>query len=220
MSSDPKEALFTEFAVVVRAIGQPHRLSIIESLAQGESGVEVLSGKIGISIANCSQHLQQLRRAGLVTSRREGKYIFYRLVDEGIVDLIGQFFKFAERNVASVEKILGGYFAERDNIEPVSRVEFLERSKAGQIILIDVRPTDEFEVGHVAGALNIPFDELKQRIGEFEKECEIIAYCRGPYCVLAFEAVAELRQLGFSARRLEDGFPEWKLNGLPVEHCS
>ncbi len=220
MSSGPKQALLAEFAVVARAIGHLHRLDILESLAQGERGVDALSEKIGISTANCSQHLQHLRRAGLVISRRDGKYVLYQLADDGIMDLIGQLYKFAERNVAAVNRILAGYFADRDTIEPVSRAEFIERSKAGEVILIDVRPYDEFAVGHVPGALNIPYKEIKERIGELKKDCEIIAYCRGPYCVFAFEAVAELRQHGFLARRLEDGFPQWKGTGLPVEVCT
>ncbi len=218
MSIGPKQALFAEFATVARALGHSHRLEILEHLAQGERGVEALSRRIGLSIANTSQHLQQLRRAGLVTPRRDGKFVLYSLADDTVLGLLSSLRQVAERNVAEVDRIVRGYFADRDNLEPVSREELLERSREGLVTVLDVRPTDEFTLGHLPGAVNIPLDDLEARLADLDPEQEIIAYCRGTYCVLSFEAVAELRRRGFRVRRLEDGYPEWKAAGLPVEN--
>ncbi len=212
----PKQALFTEFATVARAMGSAHRLEILECLAQGERGVDSLAGRLGLSIANASQHLQQLKRAGLVTSRREGKFILCRLSDDRVLDLMRALFDVGERNVAEVEQIVRRYFMARDSLEPVSREELISRSRDGLVTVIDVRPEDEFEAGHLPGAINIPLSGLESRFGELDPTHEIVAYCRGAYCVLSFEAVATLRRKGFAARRLRDGFPEWKAEGLPV----
>lgn len=217
MSSGPKQALFAEFASVARAIGHPHRLEILEHLAQGERGVDALSDRVGLSIANTSQHLQQLKRAGLVTSRRDGKFILYRLVDNGTLELMHALFKVGERNLAEVDRIMRGYFNERDSMEPVSRAELLDRTRAGLVTVLDVRPVDEFAVGHLPGAINMPLGELEQHLAKLDPDREIVAYCRGEYCVLSYEAVAALRARGFKVRRLEEGFPEWKAEGLPVE---
>lgn len=217
MSIGPKQALFAEFAAVARALGHPHRLEILEHLAQGERGVEALSERVALSIANTSQHLQQLRRAGLVGSRREGKFVLYRLADETVLGLLSSLRQVAERNVAEVDRIVRGYFANRDSMEPVSREELMERSRAGLVTVLDVRPADEFAHGHLPGALNIPLNELDARLAELDPGQEIVAYCRGAYCVLSFEAVASLRARGFKVRRLEDGYPEWKAAGLQVE---
>ena len=218
MSIDPKQALFAEFATVARALGHPHRLEILEHLAQGERGVEALSERVGLSIANASQHLQQLRRAGLVASRRDGKFVLYRLADETVLGLLSSLRQVAERNVAEVDRIVRGYFDDRDGMEPVSREELLERSRDGLVTVLDVRPTDEFAWGHLPGAINIPLGDLEARLAELDPGQEIVAYCRGAYCVLSFEAVAMLRARGFKVRRLEDGYPEWKAAGLPFEH--
>ena len=218
MSITPKQALFAEFASVARAIGHPHRLEILEHLAQGERGVDALSARLGLSIANASQHLQQLRRAGLVASRRDGKFIFYRLSGDMILALLSSLRQVAERNVAEVDRIVRGYFAGRDNMEPVSRAELLERLRAGLVTVLDVRPADEFASGHLPGALNIPLGDLEARLSELQAGREVIAYCRGAYCVLSFEAVAKLRARGLKARRLEEGLPEWRAAGLPTEH--
>lgn len=217
MSTDPKYALFEEFATIARALGHPYRLELLEQLAQGERGVEALAEKIGFSVANCSQHLQQLRRAGLVTSRRDGKFVLYSLADDQTLVLLAQLHKLAERNIAEVDRILGSFFANRDSMEAISRDDLLERSKQGLVTVLDVRPEDEFSDGHLPNALNIPLEQLPKRIAELDPAQEIVAYCRGSYCVLSFDAVAELRRHGFQARRLEEGFPEWKLTGLPVE---
>ena len=186
-------------------------------MAQGERSVEALAERSGLSIANASQHLQHLRRAGLVTARRQAKFVLYRLADEAVLTMLAALQKVAERNVGEVERILRSYFHARDELEPVSRAELTQRMKKGLVTVIDVRPEDEFALGHVPGARNIPLSELKRHLSKLDRKTEIVAYCRGPYCVLSFEAVAQLRKLGFKARRLEDGLPEWKAAGLPVQ---
>lgn len=216
MSIGPKQALFAEFAAVARALGSPRRLEMLEHLAQGERGVEALGQRVGLSVANASQHLQQLKRAGLVASRREGKFILYRLSDDGVLALLRALFDLGERNLAQVDRILRSYFDGRDSLEPVTRAELLERSRRSLVTVLDVRPAEEFAAGHLAGAVNIPLCELEARLAELDPGQEIVAYCRGAYCVLSFEAVARLRAGGFTARRLEDGFPEWKAAGLPL----
>jgi rhodanese-related sulfurtransferase/DNA-binding HxlR family transcriptional regulator len=212
----PKLALFVEFAAVAKSLGHAHRLEILEQLAQGERSVEVLADRTGLSIANASQHLQHLRRAGLVANRRDGKFVHYRLTDDAVLDVLAGLRKVAERNVAEVERVVRSYFNERDSLEAVSRDELLERSTAGTVTILDVRPEDEFALGHLPGALNIPLRELEARLGEMDPGQEVIAYCRGPYCVMSYEAVAQLRARGFKAHRLEDGLPEWRAAGLPV----
>jgi len=219
MSISPKQALFAEFANVARAIGHPHRLEMLEHLAQGERGVDALSSRLGLLIANASQHLQQLRRAGLVTSRRNGKFILYRLADDTVLALLTSLRQVAERNIGEVDRIVRGYFAGRDSMEPVSRGELFERMRDGLVTVLDVRPADEFASGHLPGALNIPLSELEARLSELDPHQEVVAYCRGAYCVLSFEAVAKLRARGLTARRLEEGLPEWRAAGLPMEHA-
>jgi len=216
MSRGPKQALFEEFATVARAVGHANRLEILEHLAQGERGVDALATIIDLSIANTSQHLQHLRRAGMVTSRREGKFILYRLSDDSVLDLLNTLRVVAERNIAEVDRIVHGYFDDRDDMEPVSRDELLERTRAGMVTVLDVRPPNEFAHGHLAGAVNIPLNDLENRLDDLDPDKEIVAYCRSAYCVLSFEAVAALRAQGFSARRLDEGLPEWKAAGLPT----
>jgi rhodanese-related sulfurtransferase/biotin operon repressor len=215
-STNPKRALYAQFAAVAKAMAHEHRLELLELVAQGERSVEALSDRAGLSIANASQHLQQLRRAGLVIARRQAKFVLYRLTDDAVLTMLAAMHRVAERNVAEVDHILRSYFYERDDLEPVSRAELTQRMKKGLVTVIDVRPHDEFALGHVAGARNIPLSELKRHLSKLDRKTEIVAYCRGPYCVLSFEAVARLRKLGFNARRLEDGLPEWKAAGLPV----
>jgi len=217
MSTGPKQLLYAEFASVARALGSQHRLEMLEHLAQGERGVEALADRVGLSVANASQHLQQLRRAGLVASRRDGKFVLYRLTDEAVLELMAALSGIAERNLAEVDRIRRSYFDDRDSMEPVSRAELMRRTQDDLVTVLDVRPLDEFEVGHLPGALNIPLGELEARLAELDPDREIVAYCRGPWCVLSFEAVAALRARGFNVRRLEDGLPEWRAAGLPVE---
>lgn len=212
----PKQALFAQFAAVAKALGHAHRLELLEQLAQGERSVEVLADRTSLSVANASQHLQHMRRAGLVANRRAGKFVYYQLADDTVLEMLAALRRIAERNVAEVERLVRSYFGERDGLEPVSREELLERSRTGTVTILDVRPEDEFALGHLPGALNIPLRELEARLGEISRKREIVAYCRGPYCVLSYEAVAKLRARGFKVRRLEDGLPEWRAAGLPV----
>ena len=216
-SENPKRAMFEQFAAVARSIGSAHRLELLELLAQIERSVEELAGLSGLTIANASQHLQQLRRSGLVESRRDGKRVLYTLADGEVVALLGALRRITERNVGAVEKVLNSYFRERDNLEPVSRKELLRRMREGLVTVIDTRPAEEFAAGHLPGALNVPLRELKRRLREIPLDQAIVAYCRGAYCVLSYEAVAELRKRGFKAFRLEEGYPEWRAAGLPVE---
>jgi rhodanese-related sulfurtransferase/DNA-binding transcriptional ArsR family regulator len=213
---NPKQALFAQFAAVAKTLGHAHRLDLLEQVAQGERSVEILAQRTGLSIANASQHLQHLRRAGLVTSRRQGKFVYYRLADDAVLDLVAALHRIAERNIAEVGRVLQSYFYERDSLEPVSREELLKRSRAGAVTILDVRPEDEFVLGHLPNAINIPLRGLQARLSELDRSKEVVAYCRGPYCVLSFEAVAALRARGFKARRLVDGLPEWRAAGLPV----
>lgn len=216
----PKQALFTEFAAVAKALGHAHRLELLEQLAQGERSVEILAQKTGLSIANASQHLQHMRRAGLVGARRDGKFVYYRLADDGVLDLLAALRRTAERNVAEVERIVRSYFDDRDGLEPISREELAERLRTGTVTVLDVRPEDEFALGHLPGALNVPLRALEARLSQLDASQEIVAYCRGAFCVLSYEAVAVLRERGFKARRLEDGFPEWRSAKLPIAVCN
>lgn len=215
--TSPKHAMLEQFARVAKALSNAHRLDILELLAQGERGVEALAGVSGLSVANASQHLQVLRRVGLVETRKSGPHVLYRLSDDDVLALLGALRRTAERHVAEIDRLLGGYFHDKDAMEAVSRDDLMARMKDGLVTVLDVRPPDEYAAGHVAGSVNIPFRELERRLGELPQGTETVAYCRGPYCVLAFEAVALLRGLGRTARRLEDGFPEWRAAGLPVE---
>jgi len=217
MSTGPKQALYGEFALIARALGSPHRLEMLEHLAQGECAVEALSERVGLTVANASQHLQQLRRAGLVASRRKGKFVLYRLAGESVLGMMAALSEVATCNLAEVDRIRRTYFAERDSMEPVSREDLLDRLRNGLVTVVDVRPPDEFETGHLPGAVNIPLSELEARLGELDPDDDIVAYCRGRWCVLSFEAVAALRARGFNVRRLEDGLPEWRAAGLPIE---
>lgn len=219
-SENPKRAIFEHFAAVARTLGSGHRLELLELLAQSERGVEALAELSALTIANASQHLQQLRRMGLVSARREGKRVLYKLADEDVVTLLGALRRIAERNVGAMEKVMASYFRKRDSLEPVSGKELLRRMREGLVTVIDTRPPEEFDAGHLPGAINVPLRDLKRRLRQLPRDQEIVAYCRGPYCVLSYEAVAELRKRGFKAFRLEAGYPEWKAAGLPVERSS
>jgi len=216
-SKNPKLAVFEQFALVAKGVAHPHRLVLLEQLAQGERSVEVLADRTRMSIANASQHLQSMRRAGLIASRRHGKFVFYRLANDCVLDLLAAVRRIAELNIAEMDQVIRAYFQNRDDMEPVSRLELMDRLKAGLVTVLDVRPEDEFALGHVPGAINIQVKELKKHLANFERRQEIVAYCRGPYCVLSYEAVAMLRASGFNARRLEDGLPEWRAAGYPVD---
>lgn len=216
-STNPKRSLYAQFAGVAKAMAHAHRIELLELIAQGEGSVESLAERSGLTIANASQHLQQLRRAGLVATRREQKFVFYRLADPVVLKALACLRQLGERNVAEVARIVRNYFNERDALEPVTRIELIERVKKGLVTVLDVRPAEEFRQGHVPGAQNVPLNHLKRVLARLDRNSEVIAYCRGPYCVLAFEAVAQLRAAGFKARRLQDGFPEWRAAGLPIQ---
>lgn len=217
-SVGPKQAIFESLAEIAQAIGHANRLELLEHIAQGARSVEDLTALSGMSFANTSRHLQILRRARIVESERQGKRVLYSLASSAeVVALIKALGQVGERNLAEIGRVMNDYFHARDSLEPVSRADLAERVAQGTAIVLDVRPEDEFAAGHVPGARNIPLAELEKRLRELPKGVEVVAYCRGPYCVLAYEAVAALRAKGISARRLEDGFPEWRAAGLAVE---
>jgi rhodanese-related sulfurtransferase/predicted transcriptional regulator len=217
-SPGPKQHVFAALAEIAQALGHAHRLELLEHLGQGERSVEHLAERAGLTLANASRHLQLLRRAGLVVGRREAKRVFYRLSEESaVVGLLRALGRVGEASSAEIARVMTTYFCARDELEPVSREELLDRLRCGTVTLLDVRPEDEFAHGHLPGALNVPLAQLARRLSELPPDREVVAYCRGPWCVLSFEAVALLRREGRQVRRLEDGFPEWKAAGLPVE---
>jgi rhodanese-related sulfurtransferase/DNA-binding transcriptional ArsR family regulator len=214
---EPKQALFEQLAVIARALGSAARLELLDFLAQGERSVEELAEAAKLSVANTSKHLQQLKATGLVVADRDGKRIRYRLSDDRVLDAIRDLRILAQAHLDQVEDLVSSFLRSRDALEPVQSVELLERARHGLVTVIDVRPPEEYAQGHIAGALNVPLDKLKRRLKELPRDREIVAYCRGPWCVLSYEAVARLRKAGIEARRLEDGLPEWRRAGLPVE---
>jgi rhodanese-related sulfurtransferase/predicted transcriptional regulator len=220
-SVGPKQQVFASLAQIAQALGHAHRLELLEHLGQGERSVEDLAERASLTLANASRHLQLLRRAALVETRRDGKRVYYRLAgDDVVVGLFNALSRVGERNSAEIARVTASYFQARDEFEPVSRNELLDRLRSGTATVLDVRPEDEFANGHLPDALNIPLSQLERRLADLPADREIVAYCRGPWCVLSFEAVALLRDRGYRARRLEDGFPEWKTAGLPIDRTS
>ena len=213
----PKKRLYEHFARVAKAMASAGRLELMETLAQGERGVEALAQAAGVSTANTSHHLQTVRDAGLVVSRKEGLHVIYRLSDDQIPAVLEGIRHVAERHSAEVERIVRDNFDSRDEMTPVKRAELLKLVRAGEAIILDVRPAEEFQAGHIEGALNVPVDKLSRLLSKLPKKQEIVAYCRGPYCLLAVEAVEQLRKKGYRARRLEEGYPEWQASRLPVK---
>lgn len=206
-------------AQVARAMGNGHRLTLLERLAQMDAPVESLASKTNLTVGNASQHLQQLRRAGLVTASRSGKQMIYRLTDERIVTLMGLLRQIAETNLAEMERLVSQLFADDDPggaMRAVSREELLAGLERGEVVLLDVRPEEEYAAGHLPEALNIPLASLESMLDQLPRDREIVAYCRGPYCALSHEAVMWLRERGFQVRRFAEGFPEWKAAGLPL----
>ena len=212
----PKKRLFEHFARVAKAMASPNRLELLETLAQGERSVDALAQASGMSVANTSHHLQILRDSGLAVSRKDGLQVFYRLSDDAITVVLAGIRGIAERRLAEVERIVRENFDSRDNLTPVQREELLGLVRSGEAMVIDVRPPAEYDAGHIEGAVNVPLESLPGRLNQLPHDQEIVAYCRGPYCMLAFEAVEELRKHGYHARRLEDGYPEWKADQKPV----
>jgi len=212
-----KQQLFEQFARVAKAMSNSNRLELLEFLAQGEHSVDALAKAAGLSVANTSQHLQLLRQHGLVLSRKQGKKVYYRLSGEDVTALFGHIRKVAERHLTDVQHLVDEFLLTRDNLEAIRSEELLERARADLVTVLDVRPEGEYQQGHLPGAINIPLAELENRLSQFNPAQQIVAYCRGPHCILAFEAVEQLREQGFKAQRLDGGLPEWRLAGLPVE---
>ena len=213
---DFKDRLYGEFARIGKAIASPHRLEILEVLAQGERTVESVATETDLSIANTSRHLQQLRQAQLVLARREGLFVHYRLAGPEVVGLILALRRTAEQHLAEVDRVVADFFGDRDEFEPVTPDELARRMSTGEIMVLDVRPAQEYAAGHIAGARSIPVADISARLAELPIDAQYVAYCRGPYCVYADEAVAALRANGRTARRLTEGYPEWWLAGRPV----
>jgi rhodanese-related sulfurtransferase/DNA-binding transcriptional ArsR family regulator len=211
-----KDGLYQQFARIGKALSSPHRIEMLELLAQRERTVESLAEELGLSIGNTSAHLQVLREARLVDSRKEGLFVHCRVADDVVLGLLAALRKVAETRLAEVDRLVESFFGDRDAMDAIGFDELRARLKAGAAILVDVRPAEEYTAGHIAGAVSIPHDELDERLRELPRDKEIVAYCRGPYCVFADQAVALLRSKRRKALRLEGGFPEWKSAGLPV----
>ncbi len=212
-----KAQIFEQLARIGKAIANGNRLELLEFLAQGERSVDALAKVANLSIANTSQHLQVLRQAGLIQSRKEGQRVHYSLSDERVVALLGLLRDLAQEHISDLDRLINLYLTSRDAMDPIAAAELLDRARNGTVTVLDVRPPEEYDSGHLPGAINIPLQELEKNLSLLPQGQQVVAYCRGPYCVLAFEAVARLRAKGYQARRLEDGLPEWRLAGLPVE---
>jgi rhodanese-related sulfurtransferase/DNA-binding transcriptional ArsR family regulator len=212
-----KDRLYGQFALLGKALASPLRIEFLELLAQGERTVESLAAETDISLANASQHLQALRRAGLVETRKEGLFVHYRLADPTVSTLCIAIRKVAERHSAELERLVREHFGERSDAEAVVMTDLLKRLRSPDVVVLDTRPAREYAAGHIGGAICVPVDELKRRLKQLPKSKEYIAYCRGPYCVYADRAVEVLRASGRRARRLLEGFPEWRTAGFPVE---
>jgi rhodanese-related sulfurtransferase/DNA-binding transcriptional ArsR family regulator len=212
-----KGELYRSIAKVAQALASGNRLQLLEFMAQGERSVDALAAMAGVTVANASQHLQALRRAGLVVSRKDGQRVYYRVAGDDVVRLYDGLRGVAESRLAEVRQLVTEFLGDRQALEPVPAEELLARAKKGLVTVLDVRPPEEYAAGHVRGAINVPMDKLEGYLAKLPKKLEIVAYCRGPYCLMSFEAVAMLRKRGWKARRLKDGFPEWKAAGLPVE---
>jgi rhodanese-related sulfurtransferase len=213
---DFKNGLYEQFARIGKTLGNPHRLELLELLAQGERTVESLASETELSVANASQHLQALRQAALVESRKQGLFVYYRLADPAVCDLCTAVRTVAERRLADLDRLIQEHFGDRSNPVPVRMRELLERVRSNEVIILDARPANEYEAGHIAGAISIPIDELQRRLRSLPTGKDYVAYCRGPYCVYADRAVELLHASGRRARRLLEGFPEWQAAGFPV----
>jgi rhodanese-related sulfurtransferase/DNA-binding transcriptional ArsR family regulator len=211
-----KDALYDGFAEVAKALASGRRGEIVDLLSQGERSVEEIAEEIGQSVANTSHHLRAMARAGLVVTRREGTRIFYALASDRVAELGAALREVAADHLAGIERLTRAYLGDRDELEAISRKELAARLRRGDVVVVDVRPEPEYRAGHIKGARSLPVGEMRRHLRALPKETEVVAYCRGPFCVYADDAVRELRRKGFAARRLEDGFPEWKRAGLPV----
>jgi rhodanese-related sulfurtransferase/DNA-binding transcriptional ArsR family regulator len=212
-----KQDVHAQLARVGKALSHGNRLELLDFVAQGPRSVDELAAMTRLSVANASKHLQELRRAGLVRARKEGLRVFYELAGPDVVDLIAALGLVAETRLAEMTHLVRTYITARDELEPIPAAELIKRSKQGLVTVLDVRPAKEFAAGHLPGAINVEVEDLGKHLKKLPKGREVIAYCRGPYCLLSVDAVTMLRTKGYKARRLEDGFPEWKASGLPVE---
>lgn len=213
---NPKREVYEALARIGTALASSVRLELLELLAQGERSVDELATLTGTTVANASQHLQKLKQAGLIVGRKEAQFVRYRLAGDEVVALVDALGRAGSAYLADIDRIVRQYFTAKDELEPVPAADVLERAKKGLVTVLDVRPPEEFAAGHVPGAINIPINELEKRLSELPKRKEVVAYCRGPYCLMSFDAVALLRKKGLKARRLQDGMPEWRLAGLPT----
>lgn len=211
-----KDALYAQFARLGHAVSSPRRLEILDLLGQGEKTVETLAEQSATPVKNTSAHLRVLRQARLVETRRDGTYVLYRLADDAVLRFLRELQALGRARLAEVEQVTALYLHGRDELEPVSLKELRRLMREGEVTVIDVRPREEYEAGHIPGALSIPVAELRRRLGELPKDREVIAYCRGPYCVYSLEAVTLLRRHGFTARRADEGLPDWRARGFPV----
>ncbi|KKL72080.1 hypothetical protein LCGC14_2088490 [marine sediment metagenome] len=211
-----KDAIYEQFARIGKAVSSPKRLELLDLLCQSERTVETLASETGMTVANTSQHLHVLRAARLVEAEREGLYVKYRLTDEAVCEFFRNVRMLAEKRLAEVEHIARQFLEGREGLEPVDRDSLLKRVREGEVTVLDVRPVEEYRAGHIPGAVSIPLKELERRLAELPRDQEIVAYCRGPYCVLALRAVEILRSRGFHAVRLEDGVPDWRARGYPI----
>ena len=212
-----KDALFIQFAQIAGAFASPKRIEIIDLLAQGERHVEAIAREAGLTVANTSRHLQVLKAAHLVASRKDGLQVFYRLADPMVLRGYRALQELSEARLAEVGRLVEDYFGSVDGLEPVEKEELLRRAHRRDIVVLDVRPPEEYAAGHIAGAVSMPLAELERRLAELPSGRRVVAYCRGPYCVLAAEAVKLLRKRGVEARRLREGYPEWRDANLPVQ---
>jgi len=218
MSTDAlKHALYQSVAKLAQALANGNRLQLLEFIAQGERSVDELAAMAGLAVANTSQHLQALKQTGLVVARKEGQRVYYALAGDDVALLHQVLRRVAETHMAEVDRLVRDFIGHRDELEPIPGAELLERAKKGLVTVLDVRPAEEYAAGHVPGAINVPLDKLERYFAKLPKRREVVAYCRGPYCLMSFDAVAALRKRGLRARRLVDGFPEWRAAGLPVE---
>jgi rhodanese-related sulfurtransferase/predicted transcriptional regulator len=211
-----KDALFEGFAVVGKALSSGRRVEILELLAQGDRSVEAVADEIDQSVANTSHHLRVLAAAGLVRTHRDGTKIIYRVTSDRVVELCHAFRDVGAAHLDAIDRLADAYLGDRSQLETVSREELAKRLKRGEVVVIDVRPSDEYEAGHIAGALSFPPHRVSRLLATLPKDADVVAYCRGPYCVFADDAVRTLQRKGFRSSRLEDGFPEWRAAGLPV----
>lgn len=212
-----KDALYDGFAEVAKALASGRRAELVDLLDQGERHVDELAAEIGQSVANTSHHLRALAAAGLVTTRREGTRVYYRLASERVGELWRAVRDVATAHLEVLDDLAGAYVGRRNDVEEIDRTELARRLADGDLIVLDVRPPAEYRAGHIRGARSVPLDDLRRRLRELPEGTEVVAYCRGPFCVYADDAVRRLRRRGLKARRLEDGFPEWRRAGLPVD---